>query len=130
QPGHIVLLSPVLDVTLSNPWISILDKIDPFLGVQGLQWCGGVYARNVDSASYLASPVNGSLKGLAPITLFIGTRDILLPDCRKLRDKAQSEGVALSYYEYVGMVHDWMLLVLLPEAKQVLEEIVRELNVR
>ena len=69
------------------------------------------------------SPEYGSLKGLAPITLFIGTRDILYPDCRKLRDKADSEGVRLDYREYDEMVHDWMLGPL-PEAKHAIAEIV------
>ena len=69
------------------------------------------------------SPVYGSLKGLAPVTLFIGTRDILYPDCRKLRDKAVEEGVHLDYREYGEMVHDWMLGPL-PEAKHAIAAIV------
>ena len=123
QPGHVVLLSPWLDATLSNPEIAEFDKIDPFLGVEGLKYSGAVYARDVDPKSYLVSPVYGSLKGLAPVTLFIGTRDILYPDCRKLRDKAADEGVRLDYREYDGMVHDWMLGPM-PEAKHAVAEII------
>jgi acetyl esterase/lipase len=123
QPGHVVLLSPWLDATLSNPEIPEFDKIDPFLGVEGLKYSGGVYARGVDPKSYLVSPVYGSLKDLAPVTLFIGTRDILYPDCRKLRDNAAAEGVRLDYREYDQMVHDWMLGPL-PEAKHAIAEIV------
>src|ERR1051325_170871 len=123
QPGHVVLLSPWLDATLSNPEIPEFDKIDPFLGVEGLKYGGTVYARDVDPKSYLVSPVYGSLKDLAPISLFIGTRDIFFPDCRKLRDKATLEGVPLDYREYDAMVHDWMLGPL-PEAKHAIAEIV------
>ena len=123
QPGHVILLSPWLDATLSNPEIVEFDKIDPFLGVAGLKYGGEVYARDVDPKSYLVSPVYGSLKDLAPVTLFIGTRDILYPDCRKLRDKAADEGVRLDYREYDEMVHDWMLGPL-PEAKHAIAEIV------
>lgn len=123
QPGKVVLLSPWLDATLSNPEIAEVDKIDPFLGVQGLKYGGAVYARDVDPKSYLVSPVYGSLKNLAPVTLFIGTRDILYPDCRKLRDKAAAEGVAIDYRVYDGMVHNWMLGPM-PEAKHALREIV------
>jgi monoterpene epsilon-lactone hydrolase len=122
QPGNVILLSPWLDATLSNPEIAEFDKIDPFLGVEGLKYGGAVYARNTDPTCYLVSPVYGSLKGLAPVSLFIGTRDILLPDCRKLRDKAAAEGVRLNYREYEGMLHDWMLISL-PESKQALKEI-------
>jgi acetyl esterase/lipase len=123
QPGHVILLSPWLDATLSNPEIVEFDKMDPFLGVEGLKYGGEVYTRGVDPKSYLASPVYGSLKDLAPVTLFIGTRDILYPDCRKLRDKAAEEGVRLDYREYDQMVHDWMLGPL-PEAKHAIAEIV------
>jgi acetyl esterase/lipase len=127
QPGNIILLSPWLDATLSNPDVAVVDRIDPFLGVDGLQYAGAAYARNVDAKSWLVSPVYGSLKDLAPLTLFIGTRDIFLPDCRKLRDKAEVEGVTINYREYEGMVHDWMLGPL-PEARQVLAEIVNRLT--
>ena len=123
QPGHVILLSPWLDATLSNPEIAEFDKIDPFLGVEGLKYGGAVYARGVDPKSYLVSPVYGSLKDLAPVTLFIGTRDILYPDCRKLRDKADAEGVRLDYREYDQMVHNWMLGPM-PEAKHAIAEIV------
>jgi len=122
QPGHVILLSPWLDATLSNPEIAEVDKIDPFLGVEGMKYGGEVYARDVDPRSYLVSPLYGSLKDLAPISLFIGTRDILYPDCRKLRDKAATEGARLNYRQYDGMVHNWMLGPM-PEAKQAIKEI-------
>ena len=123
QPRRLILLSPWLDATLSNPEIAEFDKIDPFLGVEGLRYGGAAYARDVDPKSYLVSPVYGSVKGLAPISLFIGTRDILFPDCRKLRDRAADEGVRLDYREYDEMVHDWMLGPM-PEAKHAVGEII------
>lgn len=123
QPGNVILLSPWVDVTLSNPEIAALDKIDPFLGVEGLKYAGAAYAGDVEPTNYLVSPVYGSLKDLAPVSVFIGTRDILMPDCRKLRDKAAAEGVKLNYREYEAMLHDWMLISL-PESKQALKEIV------
>ena len=126
-PGCLILLSPWLDATLSNPEIPEFDKIDPFLGVEGLKYGGEVYARDVDPKSYLVSPVYGSLKDLAPISVFIGTRDVFCPDCRKLRYKAAAEGVHIDYREYDGMVHDWMLGPL-PEAKQATNEIVETIR--
>jgi acetyl esterase/lipase len=123
QPGRLILLSPWLDATLSNPEVAEFDKIDPFLGVEGLQYGGAAYARDVDPKSYLVSPVYGSVRDLAPISLFIGTRDILFPDCRKLRERAADEGVRIDYREYDRMVHDWMLGPM-PEAKHAISEIV------
>jgi len=123
QPGHVVLLSPWLDATLSNPEIAAVDRIDPFLGVEGLKYGGAAYARDVDPKSYLVSPVYGSLKNLAPITLYIGTRDILYPDCRKLWNKATAEGVKINFREYKDMVHNWMLGPM-PEARHAIAEII------
>lgn len=123
QPANVILLSPWLDASLSHSDIQAFDKIDPFLGFEGLKYAGALYARDVDPTNYLVSPVFGSLKGLAPVSLFIGTRDMLYPDCRKLRDNAEAEGVKLNYREYESMLHDWMLISL-PESKQALKEIV------
>src|SRR6201988_2114758 len=123
QPARLILLSPWLDAKLSNPEIEEVDKVDPFLGVEGLKYGGAAYARDVDPKSYLVSPVYGSLKNLAPITLFIGTRDILYPDCRKLRGNANAEGVAINFREYEGMVHNWMLGPM-HEARQAFAQIV------
>lgn len=123
QPGRLVLLSPFLDATLSNPEIAEVDKVDPFMGVRGLKYGGEVYARDVDPKHYLVSPVYGSCRDLAPISLFTGTRDILMPDCRLLRERAKSEGVEIDYHEYREMIHDWMLGPL-PESRRALREII------
>ena len=127
QPGRVILLSPWLDATLSHPDVPEFDKIDPFLGVEGLRYGGRVYARDVDPKSYLVSPVYGSMKNLAPVSVFIGTRDILFPDCRRLRDRAAAEGVRVDYREYEGMIHNWMLGPM-PEAKHAIKEIVETIR--
>jgi acetyl esterase/lipase len=127
QPRNLVLLSPWLDATLSNSEVPAFDRIDPFLDAAGLRWAGTTYARDLDPGSYLVSPFSTNLKGLAPITLFIGTRDLLLPDCRRLKQQAEASGAAIDYHEYEGMVHNWML-VPLPESKRVFDTIVKTLR--
>jgi len=61
------------------------------------------------------------------MSLYIGTHDILLPDCRKLKEKADREGICLDYHEYNYMFHDWMLLNF-PEAQKVRNEIIAKLD--
>ncbi|MDD3716757.1 MAG: alpha/beta hydrolase [Candidatus Marinimicrobia bacterium] len=123
QPAHIMLLSPWLDITMSNPKITQVDKDDPILNIKGLIESGKQYAGEIDRRDPRVSPIYGSLKGLAPITLFIGTADILLPDCRKLKVKAQFEEHPIAYYEYEGMLHDGMLYPI-PEARDIRDKIV------
>lgn len=68
------------------------------------------------------SPLFGSLDGLAPMAVFIGTRDVLLPDARRLRKDAAAAGVPLDYREYPGMVHNWPMRRL-PEGRRALDQI-------
>jgi acetyl esterase/lipase len=127
QPENLILLSPWLDATLSNPEVPAFDKIDPFLDATGLAWAGRAYARDLGPTNYMLNPFSSNLNGLAPITLFIGTRDLLLPDCRRLKQQAEADGAAIDYHEYDGMVHNWML-VPLPESHRVFETIVKTLR--
>lgn len=56
------------------------------------------------------------------MSLFIGTKDILWADCRRLRDICLVTGAHLDYYEYEHMMHVWMLMPI-RESKQALDQI-------
>ncbi|MCW3467043.1 alpha/beta hydrolase fold domain-containing protein [Chitinophaga nivalis] len=122
QPDQLVLLSPWLDVALENPAIRDIDPLDPYLSVAGLQLAGKAYAGQKGTQHYLVSPINGPLAGLAPISLFIGTYDILVADARKFRILATAAGIPLRYVEYPEMVHVFLSLKV-PEAKQAAKQI-------
>ena len=122
QPRKIILLSPWLDISLGNPQIEEVDPFDPFLGVPGLRKAGAAYAGNSDPANFLLSPIYGPLQGLAQISLFIGSRDILVADARKLYRLATQQGTSINYREYESMLHVWMLLNF-PESKKAQREI-------
>jgi acetyl esterase/lipase len=124
QPSQIFLLSPWLDITLKNPEILTLDLQDPFLGIEGLRRAGMTYAGNSDPESYMLSPINGTFEGLAKIHLFIGTRDILVADARKLKLFLQEKEINMHYHEYGDMIHVWMLLNF-PESKMAQREIIQ-----
>jgi len=70
----------------------------------------------------LVSPMFGELKGLAPITLFSSTRDILNPDARAFVKKAEAAGLTVNYHEAPEMIHVYPLLPM-PEAKEPLKMI-------
>lgn len=120
-PDQLILLSPWLDITLTNPAIPEIDRIDPFLSVTGLRKAGLAYAGESDADSAL-SPVNGELENVGKISVFIGSHDILVADTRKLKSRAEAKHVSLNYREYPGMVHVWMFLSF-PEAKRAQKEI-------
>ncbi|CAL1517247.1 alpha/beta hydrolase [Chitinophaga sp. MM2321] len=122
QPDQIILLSPWLDITLSNPAIEETEPIDPFLGKKKLQQAGLLYAGGTALDNPLLSPINGTLEGLGKISVFVGSKEILVADARKLKSMAQAKGVALNYYEYEDMIHAWMLLNF-PESKKARQQI-------
>lgn len=103
QPSNLFLLSPWLDVTMTNPDISRVVKIDDSSSeIQELRQRGKMYAGKTDPTNYIVSPIYGSLDHLAPITLLVGMNDVFVADCRKLKAKADAEGIALDYREFEG----------------------------
>lgn len=103
QPSNLFLLSPWLDVTMTNPEISRVVKIDDSSSeIQELRQRGKMYAGKTDPRNYIVSPIYGSLDHLAPITLLVGMNDVFIADCRKLKAKAGAEGIALDYREFEG----------------------------
>lgn len=122
QPGAIVMLSPWLDLTGSNPAIAEVIKRDPMLAEAGAREAARMWAGGADLHTPRLSPIYGPLQGLAPLCVLIGTDDVLMPDCRRLRDLAQAQGQPLRHLEYKAMFHTWMLLPL-PESEDALRKI-------
>ena len=127
QPSQIILLSPWLDLALKNPEIKNINPSDPFLGIHGLQKAGLLYAGGTDLENYLLSPIYGPLEGLGKISVFIGSRDLLVADTRKLAKIMKVANEPLNYFEYEDMIHVWMLLNF-PESKVAKEQIINLIN--
>jgi len=123
QPKHIVLLSPWLDISMTNPMLNDIEGDDPFLDTQGLKLAGEAYASSADVNDYLLSPINGDLEGLGKISVFTGTHDILNVDAKKLKELCEESGLQINYHEYEEMMHCWMLMGL-KESKEVIRKVV------
>ncbi len=124
QPSHLVLISPWLDATMRDPAVPVVDRRDPYLSTPGLLEAARMYAGGHDTADPLISPINGSFDGLGRISVFVGTRDTLLLDSRKLHRIATREGIDIDYFEYQGMVHGWLLLKHIPESRKATAELI------
>ena len=127
QPSEIILLSPLLDATLQNPDIQNIDKYDPYLDVKGLKLAVSAYATGTEADDYKISPIFGSLEGLAPIHLFMGTHGVLLPDAREFVAMDEEKSFPIKYHEYNQMYHAWIFLNM-PEAKDVFNKLVNILK--
>jgi acetyl esterase/lipase len=113
-PIGLTLISPWLDITLTNPAIATIAKRDPWLAVPGLRECGRVWAKHLPADDNRVSPIHGELHDLPPIDLYVGDRDIFVADCRQLRDSIGNDGI--TYHEQRGAIHVYPLLPV-PEAK-------------
>ncbi|MGM0431764.1 MAG: alpha/beta hydrolase [Spirochaetota bacterium] len=121
-PKHLVLFSPWLDVTMSNPDINELDRRDPLLNVTSLSEAGKAYAGELDPKDPRVSPLFGNLSGLPPLTVFVGTAELFLADCRLLQQKAESAGTTVHLIEVSGMIHPGVFLPI-PEARWILKTV-------
>lgn len=122
QPAQLMTFSPWMDVTLPDPLSEWIDPYDPMLGVEGLREAGRLYANGADHTDPEISPDYADLRGLAPLNVFIGTRDVLLPESRRLRDNAAAAGIDVHYAEYPGMFHNWIMMPI-PEADTAMHEV-------
>ncbi|MBN2781126.1 MAG: alpha/beta hydrolase fold domain-containing protein [Candidatus Marinimicrobia bacterium] len=127
QPEQLILLSPCIDVTMSNPGIIKLDLVDPMLNIDSIKAAGKAYAGQLSTKHYLVSPIYGKITGLAPISLYVGTHDLLAADCRKLYKMAKKKNIAFDFYEYEGLFHVGMLFPT-PEAEDIRETIIENVK--
>lgn len=128
QPDQIILFSPWLDVTMTDPEILRLENSDKILSVHALKEAGQKYAGGLPLADYRVSPIYGSFSGLAKISLFTGTNEVLFADAQKLRDLLTYHKTDFNYFEYPGMFHDFILVTGLKETRDVIEKVVKCLS--
>lgn len=126
-PANLFLISPWLDVALAGDDTALCDAHDPWLAVGGLQEAGRLYADGLPVDDPRVSPLHGPVEGLPPCHIFIGTRDLLMPDCKRFMDKLTNAGQVMSYHQEPGMFHCWPL-VNMPEAQRARAAIIRLMN--
>ncbi len=125
--GPIVLISPWLDVSMTDPAIAGIAGSDPWLAVPGVTLAGKLYRGELPNDDPRVSPLRGDLRNLAPITLFSGTRDIANADALSLVRRAREVGAVVEYFEASGMLHVYPLLPI-PEGKRARMEIAEVLT--
>ncbi len=130
-PSRLVLSSPGLDSTLSNPDIPFVN--DPVLSpisIPGLLATSTVWADGLELTDPRVSPLFGSLEGLPPTTVYAGSRDVVMPDVLRLRDKAlATPGADFTFVLRNGEFHDWAIMTILPETAELLPDMYRQLGI-
>jgi epsilon-lactone hydrolase len=124
QPGRLVLLAPWLDITMSNPEIIAVERLDPWLTPRGLVVAGEAWAGGDDPSLPRLSPINGDLTALPALDLYVGTHDVLYPDTRRLHDLATGAGVPSTLHAVSGAFHVYPLAPV-REGRRAVTQIVR-----
>ncbi|MCW2843222.1 MAG: Alpha/beta hydrolase fold-3 domain protein [Nocardioides sp.] len=126
-PAAVVALCPWLDATLGDEAVRDLEAADPMLAETGLRAAGRWWARPRSPEDRRVSPLNGDLRGLPPLEVYVGDRDILRPGVDALARLADREGADLRVREVPAMFHVWMTRAI-PEGRRTrleLAELVR-----
>lgn len=126
-PKNIIMMSPWLDVSLSNPNTYEDAKKDYMCGVDGTRYCGKLWAGDLDMKDPLISPMFGNVNDLSKMTIITGGSEVLNSDCHKFSDILTTNKVEHNFIEYKGQGHDFGAYPT-KEGKLVIEDISRIIN--
>lgn len=124
---RLVLISPGLDMSTRNPRLRELEKIDPWLGIEGGLEAVRLYAPGYSLEDWRISPIFGDLSVLPKTLILTGTRDLLSADVKIFADRAREAGVDVDLVIGRDMIHVWPLIDI-PEARPARDRIVAFLS--
>lgn len=126
-PAQLLLLSPWVDVRVPHPAARQTAQRDPMLGLPGAEEAGRLYAGPWPLDHPYVSPLQAELRGLPPVALWLGTRDLLHHDALTLAERLEAAGVDVQLALAPEMVHVWPLLPI-PEARTARDALVAALR--
>ncbi|MFK7758026.1 MAG: alpha/beta hydrolase fold domain-containing protein [Flavobacteriales bacterium] len=127
-PNKIILVTPVMDASMSNPEIEEIDKLDPILSKNGVLSAKNMCAENNNLKNVMISPLFGSFDNFPHTFLFLAENDIMYPDGKLAEMKMKKANVNLEVIKGNNMPHIWPYLPLMKEAKTALNEIIKIIN--
>lgn len=127
-PIKLILVSPVMDASMSNPEIDEVDLRDPMLSKPGVLSAKKMCAGNLDLKDPIISPIYGSFKGFPKTVLFLAENDITYPDQLWVVQKLKAEGVDIEVIIGEKMPHIWPFLPVMREARVALSQLIDRLK--
>lgn len=127
-PGLLILISPVMDASFSNPLITKIDKSDPILSRAGALSAKKLAAASVKLKDPILSPLYGSFNNFSPTVWFIAENDISRPDTELAVEKMRKENVEHEVIFGEGMPHIWPILPVMQEGKKAFSKIVTRIK--
>jgi len=123
MPNGGIFISPWTDLEMTGDTFALGAVNDPIIDPQSLANMARSYAGD-DLKNPLVSPLHGNVSGFPPSLIFVGTREYLLSDARRLRDALVTAGTCVDYVEEDGLIHCWSVIApTAPESVECLNRI-------
>lgn len=126
-PEHIIMISPWLDISMTNPKIYEDAEYDNMCGVDGTRYEGTLWADGLDLKDPLISPIYGSFERLGMITIIVGGKEILTSECYRLHHLLNNLKIEHNFIEYKDQGHVFGVLPI-KEGKLVIKDISNIIN--
>lgn len=125
QVSGLILLSPFLDLTLTSESLRYNAQHDALLSIETLETGIDYYVpKNMDKSEPTISPLFADLTGLPPILVQVGSKEILLDDAQRFKERAEQANVEVYFKIYTGMWHNFqMFSAWFDEAQQAIADL-------
>ena len=125
QVSGLILLSPFLDLTLTSESLRYNAQHDALLSIETLETGIDYYVpKNMDKSDPTISPLFADLTGLPPILVQVGSKEILLDDAQRFKERAEQANVKVHFKIYTGMWHNFqMFSAWFDEAQQAIADL-------
>lgn len=132
-PRHLVMISPALEASSldleSDVEAQEYERLDPVLSSKSFSAILEAWRGNLPLKDWHVQPLYGNPENLPPMSIFMGTHDVLHRGVKWFREKVESLNsenlnakIQLNYREFPEMFHCWALLPM-PESREAQEEI-------
>jgi acetyl esterase/lipase len=124
-PAAAVLLSPWTDLAATGDSFVTRAALDPIHQKPMILAMAHRYLGEMTEArNPLASPLYGSLAGLPPLLIHVGSRETIFDDSSRLAEAAEKAGTNVTFQVWEGMTHVFQMYPDdLPEARQAIAAI-------
>lgn len=130
-PCAAYLMSPWTDMTAAGASYETRSASDPMhQRAMILGMARGYLGKSVDPTAPLASPLFGDLRGLPPLLVQCGGREVILDDSTALAARAKKAGADVALNVFEPMIHVFQMFGELPASQAALEDAGRFLRNR
>ncbi|PWJ43103.1 alpha/beta hydrolase fold domain-containing protein [Sediminitomix flava] len=127
-PKQIILISPVMDASMTNSEIEAVEFRDPMLARKGVLSAKKLCAGKLELKDTLISPLYGEFDRFPLTTIYAAENDITYPDQKLTIEKLKESEVEVKVITGENMPHIWPLLPVMKEAELSFQLIVESLK--